>query len=337
MRCADFLANFFAGTSLTVERFLENGIPSLFISKHGNKHPKILMYGHFDVVEGADAQFQVEERDDKLFGRGVIDMKGPLAIILLIMRDLAETEHDIGLILVGDEEVGGVNSAQYVLNKGYGGDVIIMPDGGMAIHQFANKEKGILRFKLTATGRGAHSSVPWKGDSAIDKLTKTVDTIRELFVPLDQHPEDHWVNTFTMGELHGGVAYNLVPPTAYACCEVRFIETSDPEEVIQSIKALLPPDIQFELDLNCPANDADTEHPLYKKFMEHVAKTGRTPVFKPAHGSSDGRYFSDHGMRVVIISQPDGGDHHGPEEWVSVEALGLYDQVARGYIDEVAK
>ena len=337
LQCADFLAAFFSGTSLTVERFLHNEIPSLFISKHGNKHPRVLLYGHFDVVDGNDAQFEVQEKDGKLFGRGVFDMKGPLAILMLIMKELADTPDDVGLMLVGDEEIGGVFGAEYLLQQNYGGDVIIMPDGGMAIHQFTNKEKGILRFKLTAHGKAAHSSVAWKGDSAIDKLIATIDKIHALFVPLSEHPEDHWVKTFSVGELHGGVAYNQVPDSAYACCEVRFTEQDVPEEFIEKVKSLLPPDIDFYLDLYCPANDVDSESELYKKFVACVEDIGRATVFRPAHGSSDARYFSGKGMRVVIISQPDGGDHHGPEEWVDIGALTLYDRVVRKYIDEVAK
>ncbi len=61
------------------------------------------------------------------------------------MKDLADTGHDVGLMLTGDEEIGGFDSTGYLLDQGYGADIVILPDGGQTIHEIVLKEKGLMQ------------------------------------------------------------------------------------------------------------------------------------------------------------------------------------------------
>ena len=54
----------------------------------GSGRPRILLHGHADVVPGDEDQFEVREQDGELFGRGVYDMKGALAAMMLAVEDL---------------------------------------------------------------------------------------------------------------------------------------------------------------------------------------------------------------------------------------------------------
>jgi succinyl-diaminopimelate desuccinylase len=62
---------------------------------------------------------------------------------------------------------------------------------------------------------------------------------------------------------------------------------------------------------------------------------GRQAEFVLDHGSSDGRFFAEHGI-PVIISQPDGANLHAPGEWVDTQAIVLYYKVLKSYVDTVA-
>ena len=70
---------------------------------------------------------------------------------------------------------------------------------------------------LTASGRAAHSSHPELGVSAIEKLVDVLVELRRLALPAD--PE-LGLTTYTVGLLSGGIAPNVVPPSAEA--EVAF-------------------------------------------------------------------------------------------------------------------
>ena len=69
--------------------------------------------------------------------------------------------------------------------------------------------------------------------------------------------------------------------------------------------------------------------------MESVKAHGRTPEFLVTHGASDGRFFADLGIPVVMC-QPDGGGIHEDGEWVSLGGIELYNTVLRDYLDRVS-
>src|SRR5262249_47837319 len=77
--------------------------------------------------------------------------------------------------------------------------------------------RGILRLKLRASGRAAHSSFPELGESAIDKLIDALVELRSIALPDDPVlGRTH----YTLGLIEGGIAPNVVSPSAEA--EVMF-------------------------------------------------------------------------------------------------------------------
>jgi succinyl-diaminopimelate desuccinylase len=174
------------------------------IKKNTNFLLRILM-----LVDGEDSQFEPKKQGDKLVGRGALDMKSGVAVMMALMRQSEQKKWNLGLMLVGDEEIGGFDGTGYLTMLGFGGDIVIIPDGGLAVHRIIEKEKGVLRLVLHAKGEPAHGSAPWKGSSAIHVLAEAITTVHDAFVPLDQHPEDHWVTTCNVGLIEGGVSLAL--------------------------------------------------------------------------------------------------------------------------------
>ena len=86
--------------------------------------------------------------------------------------------------------------------------------------------RGILRLKLRAAGRAAHSSFPELGESAIDKLLDALIELRAIALPDDPVlGRTH----YTVGLISGGVAPNVVSPSAEA--EVMFRTVGDAADV----------------------------------------------------------------------------------------------------------
>jgi acetylornithine deacetylase len=93
--------------------------------------------------------------------------------------------------------------------------------------------RGILRLRFKATGRAAHSSFPELGESAIDKLLDTLMDLRRLDLPADPVlGRTHYI----VGLISGGVAPNVVPPSAE--CEVMFRTVSDGAAVRAAIRSV---------------------------------------------------------------------------------------------------
>jgi acetylornithine deacetylase len=91
----------------------------------------------------------------------------------------------------------------------------------------------VLRLRLRAKGRASHSSYPELGDSAIDKLVDALVALRSMELPVDATlGRTH----YTIGLISGGVAPNVVSPTAEA--EVMFRTVGDAADVRQAVASL---------------------------------------------------------------------------------------------------
>ena len=170
---------------------------------------------------------------DRLHGRGACDAKGILAAqVAAADRLRRQGESRVGLLFVVGEERGsdGARRANGAANL-----CRFLIDGEPTDNRLGLATRGVLRVKLKASGRAAHSSFPGLGESAIDKLIDALIELRSIELPIDAElGRTH----YTIGLIAGGVAPNVVPPSAEA--EVMFRTVSDGAEVRRAVSALEP-------------------------------------------------------------------------------------------------
>lgn len=149
---------------------------------------RIVLVGHVDVVPVGDlatwthGPWAAERVDDRVYGRGAVDMKGGVASILGAVRALASSglaerlEGEILVASVPSEEDGGQGMLA-AIRAGVTGDmaVITEPTGLEVVIAHA----GAITFKLTVPGRAAHASVRREGISALDKLQTLVRALED--------------------------------------------------------------------------------------------------------------------------------------------------------------
>lgn len=333
-KCVDYVADFFKETELKVERFESDGVASLVVTKNTNS-PTVFLCGHVDVVDGQEKQFLPEIEEDKIFGRGAMDMKSGVAIMMILMKELSTTEHNFGLMIVGDEEIGGANGSAFLLEKGYRCKSVVIADGGEKINRIIEKEKASLRIKLTASGKSTHSSRPWLGINANEILIEAIQKIKTLFINLDEHPEDHWVKTLSVGKINGGIAYNQVPASAQAECNIRYTENETRDQIISSIKAVLPENVEIEYIGICDGFKLEKEDSMVQEYQKAIESVGKTPEFLKTHGGSDAGYFAKLGI-PVLMSQPEGANLHADGEYVYISSMVDYYKMLRSFLNSVA-
>jgi acetylornithine deacetylase len=185
---------------------------------------------HFDCVPSF---FPSRVEGDKLFGRGSCDAKGILAAQLSAAEQLRrDGETRVGVVFVVGEERGS-DGARAANQAARGAGARFLINGEPTDNRLGLATRGILRLKLRASGRAAHSSFPELGESAIDKL---IDALIELRgVPLPSDPVLGRTH-YTVGLISGGVAPNVVSASAEA--EVMFRTTSDAAEVRKAVTPL---------------------------------------------------------------------------------------------------
>lgn len=197
--------------------------------------PLVVLSTHFDCVPPF---FPGDVRDGALFGRGSCDAKGILAAqVSAVERMRAAGERRVGLLFVVGEERGSDGAA--TANKTPPGSKFLI-NGEPTDNHLALATRGILRVKLTARGRAAHSAAPEQGESAIDKLIDVLVRMRAMKWPSDA---DLGHTFYTIGLIEGGVAPNVISPSASA--EIMFRISTSADAVLETARAL-EPDVAVE-------------------------------------------------------------------------------------------
>jgi acetylornithine deacetylase/succinyl-diaminopimelate desuccinylase-like protein len=174
---------------------------------HGRGQGKpVLFNGHLDVVEAGGAGWTVEpfrltEKDGYYYGRGTVDMKNEVAVLVAnLMRLRAEgyrPDRDIILVLSTDEEAGGdANGVEWLLENQRAlvdAGLVLNTDAGVGGGQSLNgerlwmtiqtSEKQYATYTLTTYGAGGHSSLPTR-DSAIARLARALARLDAFQFPV---------------------------------------------------------------------------------------------------------------------------------------------------------
>ena len=207
--------------------------------------PPVLVYStHFDCVPPF---FASREAAGRLHGRGSSDAKGSLAAQIHAAERLrAEGERRVGLLFVVGEERGS-DGARTANTHRLAAGCRYLVNGEPTSSVLGTAHRGVLRTRLTATGRAAHTSRPETGDSAIEKLIDALIRLRGAALPEDERLGRTY---YTVGLISGGVAPNVVPPHAEA--EVMF-RTVGPAAALEPVLASLGPGLATETVLEVPA------------------------------------------------------------------------------------
>jgi acetylornithine deacetylase len=171
--------------------------------------PQIVFSTHVDCVPPF---FPCRQELGMIFGRGSCDAKGILAAqVTASERMRAKGETRIGMLFVAGEERG--SDGARVANAHAPAGVKYLINGEPTDNRLGVATRGVLRVRLRARGRAAHSSFPELGDSAIDKLLDALMVLRGVALP-----EDPLLGRthYTVGLIEGGVAPNVVSPHASA-------------------------------------------------------------------------------------------------------------------------
>jgi acetylornithine deacetylase len=190
--------------------------------------PDVVLSTHIDCVPPF---FASRVEGGRLYGRGACDAKGALAAQVTAAERLREEgEEKVGLLFVVGEERGS-DGAAAADALAPGSRYLI--DGEPTDSRLGRATRGVLRLKLRAQGRAAHSSQPDLGVSAIDKLVDALVALRDLSLPRDPELGDTF---YVVGLVSGGIAPNVVSPAAEA--ELNFRTVGSGAEVIEGLTSL---------------------------------------------------------------------------------------------------
>ena len=331
-RCVAFLRSYFKGLPVRITSFDSNGVPSLLILPKKINKPKLLLNGHFDVVEGNNPQFRAVVKGNKLIGRGSVDMKSQVAAMMVLIKEALRIDPNasVGLMLVGDEELGGNNGTKYLLSKGVAADFVIA--GEPSDLRIASEAKGIMNIELQALGKSAHSARPWQGNNAIVKLTHSIKKITDRY-PIPSEEKNADTTSYSVTLVSGGEVLNKIPASARASLNIRYIPKESPRSIVANLKKIMGPGIRIKILSIDPAAFCHKKNRDLQRLAEVITKVTKKKarIVRKAAGS-DVRHFTAAGIPGVVFGPSGGGSAHSDHEWVDLKSLFQFYEILERFL-----
>ena len=312
----------------------EETVANVFVVLNPGGRPQLLYNGHLDTVPvGDEANWDVDPlgavvREGMMFGRGVADMKGGVAAMLMAAKALAvervPLKGSLVLSFVGDEETGATKGAGYLMEKGhYSPDMVVV--GEITNNcRIAIAEKGIAVYVLTTRGRSAHGSTPWVGVNAIDKMVKILYRLHTDLVPVLSRRESGFLPraTMNMGTIHGGVAFNVVADRCEVVIDRRTLPEETADGVTREIQDVIDQVRQEDPEVDAslipvavaPPFQTSPDEKICRLARDTMKELGRPTNFVGYDQVCDGRIFSEKGIPTIIIGPGTATKAHTPNE-----------------------
>jgi acetylornithine deacetylase ArgE len=216
----------------------------------------ILLDAHQDTVpvDGMTIEpFRPQVRDGRLYGRGACDTKGGMAAILATIARLAHRRAGplptIIVACTADEECGFRGATRLAeLLTGAANEIIPRrPDAAIVFEptglNLVVAHKGVIRWRVRARGRAAHSACPQSGENAIYRMARVVTAIEQYAAALGRGPSHALCGpaTVSVGTIHGGAGVNTVPDQCTIEIDYRSLPGEEPDAARQRLAEHLTP------------------------------------------------------------------------------------------------
>ena len=330
--CVEWLQAQVAETGAAIQVLARDATKLNLVATLGQGSNALVLHHHMDVVPTAGQPWTVdpfsgEIRDGYLYGRGALDMKGFGVLTLLAFQVVAASgqtlRRPLRVLATSDEEVGGAEGADFLATNHLaetGGEFLwtegsfATPDGNYPIQ---TSETGVAAFRLTATGRPGHASVP-NPDNAVHRLASAITAIAAC--PLNPN----------VTVLDAGTSSNIVPATASALIDVRTPPGSTPDQIgAELLRAAGRPDwLTVEVTRWGDGSSSPEQSELMGAMRAAILADRPDATITTVQGriGTDARPYRPRGVTCYglvpfEVTAEDLTGMHGPDERVSIDNL----------------
>lgn len=303
-----------------VEWFLCGAVSNVLIT-HGCGSPSLWFLGHTDVVPTGPEElwtflpFHPDEKDGELYGRGVADMKGGVAAMVVALESFVK-EHpnhsgELGLLLTSDEEgeaVDGVTRVAGIMKqRGRRPDYCLVgePSSQVTLGDTVRVgRRGSIYLRLTVNGIQGHAAFPENLDNPVHRIAPFLaDLVGQQW---DSGDEDFPASHCQVSSVRAGTGAGNVTP---ANTELLVNFRNGPESPVQKIRAevealLLKHEIHdYDIEWQVMGEPFRSQPGNLRQAVLGAIEDvlGVYPDLNTGGGTSDGRYIAPLGTEVLEL------------------------------------
>lgn len=296
----------------------------------GSGPREIVLLGHIDTVPG---EIEVRQAGDRLYGRGSVDAKGPLAAFVDAAAQVGAMEGWRVVVIGAVDEERESRGARHIVDQ-YQPDFAIVGEPS-AWERVTLGYKGSVRMRLRVERSRAHSA--GAGETAAEAAAASWQAIRE------------WVSTFNEG---------ITSPFEQMLASLQGMQSGgdgfcewaelalgfrsppgwDAEGLIAALQAL---DLAAGVDLSIEgypiaAFSGEKNNALVRAFLRAIRAAGSEPRFVRKTGTADMNVVGPAwGCPVLAYGPGDSALDHTPNEHISIEEYGKSVTVLAGVLREL--
>lgn len=298
----------------------------------GTDGPHFCFAGHVDVVPAGPGwsldPFAAEVRNDTLFGRGAVDMKGGVAAFVAACASVRPNRGTVSLLITGDEEgpalQGTVRVLEWLRERGRLPDMALVgePTSGERLGDIIKVgRRGSLNAAITVHGVQGHSAYPQHADNPVHRLIRVLH--RLTLEPLDAGSEFFEASTLQVTSVDvGNSATNVIPASASAKLNIRFNDHHSAASLECMLTGILAEEApQSELRVACSGESFLTPPGVFVSALQRAVllETGVEARLDTGGGTSDARFIARY-CPVAELGAV-GSTMHAADERTSVAEL----------------
>jgi acetylornithine deacetylase len=315
----------------------------------GRAGRSLVLNGHVDVVPPGELDLWTHEPfggarvNGRIYGRGALDMKGPLVAGLHALRAIRVADVALAgavrLQSVIGEEDGGTGTLAAILRDGGGDGAVVLEPTELAV---APLQAGCLNFRVCVPGLAAHGAVREEGVSAIENTFGVYAAIQALEARRNRSraPDPLFARyrmpfPISVGTIRGGDWASSVPDHVAIEGRMGVRPDEDPGSARAELERAVaegarsdvflrdhPPTVEWWGGRFLPASTS-VDHELVRALSEAAAAvTGHpTALEGVTYGADAGLLSTVAGLPTVLFGAGDIRRAHRPDEYVELDEL----------------
>jgi len=296
-------------------------------ARFGSARPSLIINAHIDTVPAdpgfTSDPFVLAHGHGRLRGLGSADTKGAIAAILeaiALRRSEGKPIRDLAILFSGDEELTGASMRQFLASDRTAGlerAIVCEPTGC----RMGTRHRGVYAARISARGTGGHSSLADTVPNPLAALALAAVALAEL----DEQsrslgPPGLQGICMNIAALDGGLAFNIIPPTAALTFSIRPAPGVAVEPLLAAARARVQGAARpFATDWTVIATNPAFATRDPSAFAPLLGAPAGQPVDLP-FGTEAGQ-FLEKGIDAVVFGPGHIESAHKADEFVSLDEL----------------
>lgn len=277
------------------------------VGEVGRGNPVILLCGHIDTIAG---YIPVQNKGDKLYGRGAVDAKASLAAMIAAVSALITEGNSAKIIIAGVVgEEGKSVGVKNLLKEGIKADYAIFgePSG---VEKITIGYKGVLRLKITCKTIAGHSAANMLYENAVEKAFELWKEIQKIHFPSEKPESPFYSLTSSITKIEGGKGGSTVPSSCQIHVDMRIPPQLTIVQVFEEACKLIEqyqkanPKISIKTQLKDSVEpfEADSNSPLVQALSRSIREVRhKTATLTRKTGTGDMNIFG-RAVKIPVVT-----------------------------------